>query len=981
MAHDVKPIALIKSNKLFEYVSQDELQIPFSPKDVLTFSDGDIIYQTGDSAEQIYLIIDGSVKIKHSVAIDGQRIFEKGQGEFFGEKEFMDREARNSSAVATRDSKLFILRRKELNNLFAKHRALLNNIQGIDPTKDEHADFRTTRESYPDEITNLLKTSESSLDPYGYRSPSQSVDLLHGAKEVEKPVETAPVAIAESKPPDTARTEEFPHRFKTTFEDSFTFGDIDKVIDAMDPKPSVEDASDNEVPPVEEFTGFSWDFSSPKKTIEEEIIVTQDPVTEEITDTFSFEDNNIKNLGFHFPDDTVSEEIVGSKTVETGWDFDTIPEIEEPIVEIKSELPEEDEKFSWDFSSPAFEEEPSLDTPEKPAETETPSTFADTLEEKADWNFLPPEEKTKPEEALEETPWHFTIPDEEKNEEPVVETVDPVIENPFSFSPPADVAGRKTEQDLNEKATVEAIPLWELEKLSDDEPIRGGSFDEFGNLIPDTSDEVVFTDRGEEVPEVAEISPHSGEIFRTPNMFETHEDDDQSIHDQMMETDLEGDSLNLGKENEENRFGTQGFNFTAPLEVRQSEMNQEAGVVELVKQDTFVNLTKDNLQLIIEAAKMVNSNVKLDEVLNQIVLAASLITSADRGTLYIVDIANEELWSKIIRGDEIEEIRLKLGQGIAGWVAKTGETVNIKDASRDERFDANIDKVTGYKTKSMLCYAIKNKYGAIIAVIQLLNSKNGVFNDLDEGFLQALSAHIAISLENAELVEQLLKTDRLTSLGKVAKFLISDIKKPILTIKQLAEHIRKKNVSPETNQVLGLMIEQSNIVVDLVLTTLSYSEGKTVLNKKVLGLHRVLDELLDLLAEYVEYRKTKLFKKYGPDVLINVDRRELYQAFFQITKNACDAMPQGGELYVAAKLVDSGDAVQISFKDKGVGIPPTILERIFEPFMAHGKSNGVGLGLPITEKIVKEHEGKVTIESKEGDGTTVMITLPVVKEF
>lgn len=400
--------------------------------------------------------------------------------------------------------------------------------------------------------------------------------------------------------------------------------------------------------------------------------------------------------------------------------------------------------------------------------------------------------------------------------------------------------------------------------------------------------------------------------------------------------------------------------------------------VQLSSQESS-GLSVEQLRLIIEAAKTVNSNVRLDEALKSIVVAASNITKADRGTLYIIDRETDELWSKVMKGQAVEEIRLKIGQGLAGWVAKEGKEINLQNAYQDERFDPHFDSVTGYRTTSMLCYPIKDRHGNVTAVLQLLNSMNGSFRKLDEEMISALSSFIAISLENAELVEKMVQGDRLLSLGKVANFIISDIKKPILTIKHLSEHLRtKKDLPKDVRSILKMILDQSIIVGDLILTTLNYSQGKVLLNKKLQKINPVMDEMLGMLQEAVEYKKVQIFKKYDRDVLVMVDRKELYQAFFQITKNACDAMPGGGKLEITTKVVDDDGTVEISFKDSGMGIPEAIKEKLFEPFFSQGKKNGIGLGLPITEKIIREHGGTITVESELGEGANFIITLPQV---
>ena len=406
-------------------------------------------------------------------------------------------------------------------------------------------------------------------------------------------------------------------------------------------------------------------------------------------------------------------------------------------------------------------------------------------------------------------------------------------------------------------------------------------------------------------------------------------------------------------------------------------ISPEPELVEKPRSKNGDGLPKEKFHLIIQAAQKVNSNFKLDKVLNSIVEAAQELTNADRCTLYIVDKEKNELWSKILIGDDVKEIRLKIGDGLAGAAAQNNEIINLEDVHTDSRFNSTYDKVSGYITKNNLCFPINNKDGDVIAVIQLINSANGKFDEIDEECLSVISTNVALALENANLVEKLVQADRLTSLGKMANFLIQDIKKPILTIKHYAEHIKKKEISNDIKQVLNLLTDQANLIADLVQSTLSFSQGKSVLRTQTYSVADVVNEVLAQLAEYVEGRKTKLFKKYETDALVSVDKREFYQACFQIVKNACDAMPDGGNVFIVTKADDQN--VSIEIRDNGIGIPDSIKDRIFEPFMSHGKKNGNGLGLSIAEKIIKDHAGTITVESELGEGASFFINLPAVK--
>jgi signal transduction histidine kinase len=106
------------------------------------------------------------------------------------------------------------------------------------------------------------------------------------------------------------------------------------------------------------------------------------------------------------------------------------------------------------------------------------------------------------------------------------------------------------------------------------------------------------------------------------------------------------------------------------------------------------------------------------------------------------------------------------------------------------------------------------------------------------------------------------------------------------------------------------------------------------------------------------------------------DPQQLQQVLLNLTLNAVDAMPKGGTLTVGAALDSAGFVITVA--DTGVGIEPEVLPRIFQPFFTSKKRRGLGLGLPICDRIVKSHGGKIRVDSRPGHGTTFEIRLPLI---
>jgi sigma-B regulation protein RsbU (phosphoserine phosphatase) len=189
------------------------------------------------------------------------------------------------------------------------------------------------------------------------------------------------------------------------------------------------------------------------------------------------------------------------------------------------------------------------------------------------------------------------------------------------------------------------------------------------------------------------------------------------------------------------------------LSVRLRSLNHHF-VQEMDHHAEHTQIEFQKLHRLIEAAKTVNSTLDLDKLLTIIVEAALSIVDGSGGTLYLIDESRQELWSKVLKGLELVEIRLPIGKGIAGYVAATGDVQNISDAYLDARFNPEIDEKTGFRTKTILCVAMRNKDKKTIGVLQLVNKTTGQFTADDASFIEALSIHAAIAIENARLYEQ-----------------------------------------------------------------------------------------------------------------------------------------------------------------------------------------------------------------------------------
>jgi signal transduction histidine kinase/putative methionine-R-sulfoxide reductase with GAF domain len=164
--------------------------------------------------------------------------------------------------------------------------------------------------------------------------------------------------------------------------------------------------------------------------------------------------------------------------------------------------------------------------------------------------------------------------------------------------------------------------------------------------------------------------------------------------------------------------------------------------------------------LVQEVSRALSQTGDLDALLALIMAKVTELMEADRSTLFVLSEDGRQLWSKLSQGSERIEIRLAVGEGIAGWVAQTREIVNIPDAYVDQRFQPAVDLKSGYRTRSILTVPMLGALGGLVGVLQVLNKQDGPFTVADEELLMALASQAAIAIENARLYHSVVQQNQ-----------------------------------------------------------------------------------------------------------------------------------------------------------------------------------------------------------------------------
>ena len=230
-----------------------------------------------------------------------------------------------------------------------------------------------------------------------------------------------------------------------------------------------------------------------------------------------------------------------------------------------------------------------------------------------------------------------------------------------------------------------------------------------------------------------------------------------------------------------------------------------------------------------------------------------------------------------------------------------------------------------------------------------------------------------------EAQDQLVQSEKLSSLGKMAAGVAHEINNPLTSIlinsHLLAEKLGKDDRYSEN---LELIIEETTRCNTIVSDLLHFSR-QTQAIKELVDVNHVIEKVLLLLKNQILLRNVKVKTYLDKNVAkIIIDKNKIEQVFTNVILNALDAMPEnkGGELSIESKISKDDRYLEIQFQDDGCGIPKESIGKIFDPFFTTKGTKGTGLGLSLTYGIVQQHRGKIDFQSEEGKGTTVTISLP-----
>jgi adenylate cyclase len=198
---------------------------------------------------------------------------------------------------------------------------------------------------------------------------------------------------------------------------------------------------------------------------------------------------------------------------------------------------------------------------------------------------------------------------------------------------------------------------------------------------------------------------------------------------------------------------------------------------------------------VLTIAEAISTELHIDTLFARIIAAATQLLNAERSTLFLFDPAKDELWSQIAEGTGQKEIRIPSGAGIAGAAFTSGEVEVVPDAYADARFNREVDRISGYRTRNLIAVPIIEKTGERLGVVQVLNKRGGAFAPIDIRRLKAFCSQIAIAIQNAKLFSDVL------SLKNYNESILKSLSNGVIT---LDRHLNIIKVNDAGERIIGM---------------------------------------------------------------------------------------------------------------------------------------------------------------------------------
>jgi two-component system NtrC family sensor kinase len=380
--------------------------------------------------------------------------------------------------------------------------------------------------------------------------------------------------------------------------------------------------------------------------------------------------------------------------------------------------------------------------------------------------------------------------------------------------------------------------------------------------------------------------------------------------------------------------------------------------------------------------RLASSIFDLDVLLNKILDQTFATVRAERGFVLLIDPNTDQLELKSSRWQKKEGLdhKVSISQNIISHVLEKKESVLIADAMSDSKFGL-AESVVLHQIRSAMCSPLRGRT-RIVGIIHVDTTGAGAFSQEDLMLLDAIGNAAGIAVENAQLYKDKIQNERLAAMGQAISGLSHYIKNIVAAMDTSHAMVEKALAAEDLNvinRVWKILRRSNQRISNLVLDMLAYSKERKP-DIQPCHINEVCKEAAELCHDRIKTKHGKLQLDLDPHLpRILADSQGIHRCLLNLLTNAIDALDEeGGEVKISTQK--QGDKeVLVTIDDNGAGIPENICKRIFDVFFSTKGSQGTGLGLAVTKKIIEEHGGSIEVQSSEDQGTKFFIRLPIGK--
>ena len=410
-------------------------------------------------------------------------------------------------------------------------------------------------------------------------------------------------------------------------------------------------------------------------------------------------------------------------------------------------------------------------------------------------------------------------------------------------------------------------------------------------------------------------------------------------------------------------------------------------------------------------AAAVSTAYRADEVVRQALDVSLELADSDAGSILVFRPAREKLVFEYVVGDksaELTGVELDPDEGLAGRVFQTGRTSVSDDVTKEGAHLREIGERVGYKTHNMVTTPLKSADARPLGVMQILNKRDGAFDEFDVALIEIMAAQIALAIENARLHEEARLAAVVRMIGDISHDVKNMVTAPVTgaqTLRDIAndcfarfDECIAQHGGEDAKQALGDLRALYPEMIEMILDGCEAVQQrmaeisaavKGIVSKPsfqpadVTAIARLVETMLRAQAN--KKGITLSVEPVGEVPLAIVDSKQISNAIYNLIFNAVDACDKGDSVTFRISAAPDGEFpdggfVLMECADTGPGIPEHVKAKLFTDDAVSTKPMGTGLGTRIVKNVIDAHGGAIEVESEPGAGTSIRCRIPVTRE-